>query len=51
MLQNTRSLIVFDEELDFNLWEKLNYKNKFDPLVSTFVEKLAKDPLFSSYFE
>ena len=32
------------------MWQKLNYKNKFEALVSTFVEKLAKDPLFSNYF-
>jgi hypothetical protein len=41
---------VFEEELSLSLWEKLNYRNKFEPLVSTFVEKLARDPLFSSYF-
>ena len=51
ILVQTRSLIVCEEENQFTLWENLNYRNKFEPLVTSFVEKLAKDPLFSSYFE
>lgn len=51
ILVQTRSLIVFEEENSFTLWEKLNYRDRFEPLVTSFVDKLAKDPLFSSYFE
>jgi hypothetical protein len=50
LVNKTRFLIVFPEEQTASLWDKLNYAGKFDPLVSTFVDKLSQDALFSEYF-
>lgn len=50
LIEKIRFLIVFQDEVDLPLWEKINYAGRFDPLVSTFVDKLARDSLFSEYF-
>ena len=50
LIEKMRFHIVIQDEQDLPLWEKINYAGRFDPLVSTFVDKLARDALFSEYF-
>ena len=50
LVSGTMKDIVNKDSDQATVWEKINFKNKFESLAAIFVEKLSSNNLFSEYF-